>query len=67
MHRDGPAPTARSRPVRQRVHPFFIGIAIGLLVVALFALALIDDSFIGCWDEWFRMHDIEEFKTANPT
>lgn len=37
-----------------------MGIALGLLVVALFALALRDDSFIGLWDERWRMHDIDE-------
>jgi uncharacterized membrane protein YdjX (TVP38/TMEM64 family) len=31
-----------------------------LLVVALFALALRDDSFIGFWDDWSPMHDIDE-------
>ena len=30
------------------------------MVVILFALAFLDDSFIGLWDEWLRMHDIEE-------
>ena len=61
MQRDGPVATAvRSRAVRRRVRPFFVGIAVGLAVVAVFALAFLDDSFIGLWDEWWRMHDIEE-------
>jgi uncharacterized membrane protein YdjX (TVP38/TMEM64 family) len=46
--------------VQHRARPFFIGIAVGSLVVALSALAFLDDSFIGFWDEWSRMHDIEE-------
>jgi len=61
MQGDGPVPTVtRSRAVRHRVRPFFVGIAVGLAVVAVFALAFLDDSFIGLWDEWLRMHDIEE-------
>jgi uncharacterized membrane protein YdjX (TVP38/TMEM64 family) len=46
--------------VQHRGRAFFMGIALGLLVIALFALALRDDSFIGFWDEWSRMHDIDE-------
>jgi uncharacterized membrane protein YdjX (TVP38/TMEM64 family) len=40
--------------------PLLVGIGLGLLVVGLLALALFDDSFIGFWDEWSRMHDIDE-------
>ena len=61
MHHDGPAPkAARSRAVWHRARPFFIGVAVGLLVVALLWFAFLDDLFIGFWDEWSRMHDIEE-------
>lgn len=61
MHDDGPAPTAaRSHAAQQRVRPLFIGIAVGWLVVALLTLALLGDWFIGFWEGWSRMHNIEE-------
>lgn len=38
----------------------FLAITIGLLMVALIVFAYLDDSFIAFWDEWSRMHDIDE-------
>jgi uncharacterized membrane protein YdjX (TVP38/TMEM64 family) len=49
-----------SRALPNHGRALFIGIALGVLIVALVALAFLDDAFVGLGDQWSRMHDIDE-------